>query len=101
MNDSINVLHKDNPSIQSSNAQAKNAKKSIDLHKPRFLSIECHIRLLPDALCVVDGEVDPKPSRSEHSHRSAFVVLHMNGVLAKLEPLQNFFLDHKATERLT
>ena len=31
----------------------------------------------------------------------AFVVLHVNEVLAKLEPLQNLFLDHRVAECLT
>ena len=75
-------------------------KKSTDLQKPSFLAIEWDSRLLPDALGVVDGDVDPKPSRSQHSLPMAFAVLHVNEVLAKLEPLSNFFLDHRAVERL-
>ena len=60
-------------------------QKNINLHKSSFLSIEWHSRLLPDALDVVDGDVDPKPSRPKHSLPSAFVVLHMIQVLAKLD----------------
>ena len=67
-------------------------QKIIDLHKTTFLSIECHSRLLPDALDVVDDNVDPTPFRSEHSLPIVFVVLHINEVLAKIEPLRTFFL---------
>ena len=75
-------------------------QKSIDLHKSSFLSIEWHSRLRPDALEVVDDNVDPKPSRSGHSLPVTFVILYINEVLAKLEPLAYFFLDHNAAERL-
>ena len=61
----------------------------------------CGCRLRHDMFDVVHDDVDPKPSRSEHSVRNVFVVLHMNEVLAKLEPLQNFFLDHRAVEGLS
>ena len=77
-------MYHNKPGIQSSNTQAKN-EKSTDLQKPSFLAIEWDSRLLPDALDVVDGDVDPKPSRPKHSLPSAFVVLHMIQVLAKLD----------------
>ncbi len=75
-------------------------QKSIDLYKARILAIEWDSRLRPDALCVVDDDVDPKPSRSDYSLTNTIVVLHLNEVLVKLEPLQNFFLDRNAAERL-
>ena len=75
-------------------------QRSTDLHKPSFLAIEWHRRLFPDALGVVDGDVDPMPARPDHSRPIALAVLHPNEVLAKLEVLANFFLDHRAAERL-
>ena len=40
------------------------------------------------------------PARPKHSRPIAVAVLHLNEVLAKLEPLANFFLNCRAAERL-
>ena len=39
-------------------------------------------------------------ARTKHSRPITVAVLHLNEVLAKLELLANFFLDHRAAERL-
>ena len=49
---------------------------------------------------VVDDDIDPMPARPKPSLPIAVAVLHLNEVLAKLEPHVNFFLDRRVVERL-
>ena len=79
---------------------AQRQQRSTDLHKPSFLALEWSHRLLPDALGVVDDDLDPIPASPDHSCPITLAVLHPNEVLAKLEPLTNFFLDHREAECL-
>ena len=75
-------------------------QRITDLHKSSFLVIEWHRRLLSNTLGVVDVDVDPMSERPDHSCPITLAVLHPNEVIAKLEALVNFFLDHRAAECL-
>jgi hypothetical protein len=95
-------MHHDKPQSKNSITQYTIDKcQKSDLYKPSFLVIKWHRRLLPDVLGVVDDDVDPVSPRPDHSLPITVVVLHLNEVLAKLEPLDIFCLDRSVVERLS